>query len=433
MINDVLTLARIEAGKVELDEQVVTLGEVIGASIRALSAEAAAKSVTIIDEGGSDAPIRLDPNRMKQVFVHLLSNAVKFNREGGTVRVSAALDRPDTLTVCVSDTGCGIPPDHLNRVFEPFSQVEDHLTRENEGVGLGLPLARAMVPHARWRPGAHQPGRHRYDRRSFTSRPTPQPEQPWMTAMTHFVIPMAEKAEPIGRVIAVSAAQLVVLLQPPTFGAPPRAPLEMAALVKIRTRASVVFGMVSGLRVPLPSVAAPDDDLKIVEIELIGETSFSPSGRTDGFRRGVSVFPALEDPVFVATPDDLAQVYAPPREAAVPVGSIHQDADVPAFLLVDDLLGKHFSIVGTTGSGKSCAVATILRSVIEKNPHAHVILLDPHCEYAPRLPRRGDRAEPRRRAAPALLAVQFRRAGRNCAGRGRAIAPNNGRSSAKPC
>jgi two-component system cell cycle sensor histidine kinase PleC len=145
MVNDVLTLARIEAGKVELDEQVVTLGEVIGASIRAVSAEAAAKSVTIIDDGGTDALIRLDPNRMKQVFVHLLSNAVKFNRESGTIRVSAALDRPDALTIRVSDTGCGIPPDHLSRVFEPFSQVEDHLTRENEGVGLGLPLARAMM------------------------------------------------------------------------------------------------------------------------------------------------------------------------------------------------------------------------------------------------------------------------------------------------
>ncbi len=145
MINDVLTLARIEAGKVELDEQVVTLGEVIGASIRAVSAEAVAKSVTIIDEGGTDALIRLDPNRMKQVFVHLLSNAVKFNREGGTVRVSAALDRPGALTIRVSDTGRGIPPDHLSRVFEPFSQVEDHLTRENDGVGLGLPLARAMT------------------------------------------------------------------------------------------------------------------------------------------------------------------------------------------------------------------------------------------------------------------------------------------------
>jgi DNA helicase HerA-like ATPase len=66
----------------------------------------------------------------------------------------------------------------------------------------------------------------------------------------------------------------------------------------------------------------------------------------------VSVFPALEDPIFLATPTDLAQVYAPPRVAAVPVGTIHQDGGVPAYLLVDDLLGKHFSIVGTTGSGK---------------------------------------------------------------------------------
>jgi uncharacterized protein len=205
--------------------------------------------------------------------------------------------------------------------------------------------------------------------------------------MTQIRIPMNDEAAPIGRVIAVSAAQLIVLLQPPQPGAPaPETPLAMAGLVKIRTRASLVFGMVSGLRVPLPSLVAPDDDLKIVEIELIGECSFGPDGRTDGFRRGVSMFPALEDHVYLATPDDLAQVYAPPREAAIPVGSIHQNTDVPAFLLVNDLLGKHFSIVGTTGSGKSCAVATILRSVIEANPHAHVILLDPHCEYGHAFP-----------------------------------------------
>ena len=189
---------------------------------------------------------------------------------------------------------------------------------------------------------------------------------------------------PIGRVIAVSAAQLIVLLQPHSLDAPAsdREPLAMAALVKIRTRGSMVFGMISGLRVPLPTVAAPDEDLKIIEVELIGETTYLPTGETEGFRRGVAVFPTLEDPVYLATPEDLAQVYAPPREAAIPVGSIHQNTAVPAFLLVNDLLGKHFSIVGTTGSGKSCAVATILRSVIDKNPHAHVILLDPHCEYA---------------------------------------------------
>jgi uncharacterized protein len=204
--------------------------------------------------------------------------------------------------------------------------------------------------------------------------------------MTQITIPINDTAEPIGRVIAVSAAQLVVLLQPPVPGAHAREPLAMAALVKIRTRVSVVFGMISGLRVPLPSIATPDDDLKIIEVELIGETPLLPGGRAEGFRRGVSVFPALEDQVYLATADDLAVVYAPPREAAIPVGSIHQDTDIPAFLLVNDLLGKHFSIVGTTGSGKSCAVATILRSVIEKNPHAHVILLDPHCEYAHAFP-----------------------------------------------
>jgi DNA helicase HerA-like ATPase len=197
-----------------------------------------------------------------------------------------------------------------------------------------------------------------------------------------------DQTVPIGRVIAVSAAQLIVLLQPrgPAAPAADREPLAMAALVKIRTRGSIVFGMISGLRVPLPTVAAPDEDLKIIEVELIGETTVLPTGEAEGFRRGVATFPTLEDPVYLATPEDLAQVYAPPREAAVPVGSIHQDSAVPAFLLVDDLLGKHFSIVGTTGSGKSCAVATILRAVIDKNPHAHVILLDPHCEYAHAFP-----------------------------------------------
>jgi uncharacterized protein len=206
-----------------------------------------------------------------------------------------------------------------------------------------------------------------------------------MSNMSETMSPEVVTNQAIGRVIAVSAAQLIVLLRPPNSdcGQPP---LEMAALVKVKTRASTVFGMISGLRVPLPSVATPEDDLKIIEVELIGETTYGPHGETDGFRRGVSIFPALEDQVYLASQEDLSQVYAPPRDAAVPVGSIHQDTDIPAFLLVNDLLGKHFSVVGTTGSGKSCAVATILRSVIEQNPHAHVMLLDPHCEYAHAFP-----------------------------------------------
>jgi len=187
----------------------------------------------------------------------------------------------------------------------------------------------------------------------------------------------------IGRVIAVSAAQVIILIegQGPD-GAICTEALEMGALVKLQTRASMVYGMVNALRVPLPSLSAPEDDLKIAEIELLGEMLRDAAGNYSGFQRGVSVFPALESPVYLALPNDLAQVYAPRGTASVPVGSLYQASGVPAYLLIDDLMGKHFSIVGTTGSGKSCAVVMILRAVIDRNPNAHIILLDPHNEYA---------------------------------------------------
>jgi signal transduction histidine kinase len=145
IVNDVLTLARIEADKLELDEQIASLDEVLSASIKTLLPDAEAKAVTIEQQPGADHFVFLDPSKMKQVFVYLLSNAVKFNGEGGSISVSAALGSRGDLVVSVRDTGCGIPEDYLDRVLEPFGQVEDHLTRENEGVGLGLPLARAMT------------------------------------------------------------------------------------------------------------------------------------------------------------------------------------------------------------------------------------------------------------------------------------------------
>jgi signal transduction histidine kinase len=145
IVNNVLTLARIEADKLEVDEQIASLNEVLCASIKASRPDADAKSVAIAQETDSDHLVHLDPNKMKQAFGHLLSNAVKFNAEGGAVRVSTKLLPAGDLLVSIRDTGCGIPADDLERVLEPFNQVEDHLTRENEGVGLGLPLARAMI------------------------------------------------------------------------------------------------------------------------------------------------------------------------------------------------------------------------------------------------------------------------------------------------
>jgi uncharacterized protein len=185
----------------------------------------------------------------------------------------------------------------------------------------------------------------------------------------------------VGRIIAVSACQAVALLESPKVaGSGGGAPLEMGTLVKMRTRVSIAYGMVTGLRVPLPSLGSSDKDLKLVELELVGETQDACAGA--GFQRGVSAYPALDEPIYLACAEDLAQVYACPKVATAPIGNIHQDGAVPAYILVDELFGKHFSIVGTTGSGKSCALATILRAVIDHSPNAHVILLDPHNEYA---------------------------------------------------
>ncbi|HVH74178.1 MAG TPA: DUF87 domain-containing protein [Stellaceae bacterium] len=184
----------------------------------------------------------------------------------------------------------------------------------------------------------------------------------------------------VGRVIAVSASQIVVLLERPA--APEAGPVEMGTLVKVYTRTSVAFGMVTGLRVPLPSLEPTDQDLKIAELELVGETMRNGDGAAGTFQRGVSTYPALDAAVYAATPADLAQVYARPNVPTAAIGMIHQDTTVPAYVLTDELFGKHFSIVGTTGSGKSCVVAAILGAVIARNPNAHVLLLDPHSEYA---------------------------------------------------
>jgi uncharacterized protein len=188
---------------------------------------------------------------------------------------------------------------------------------------------------------------------------------------------------PVGRVIAITPSQAIVLLEKDnaTGSGNPAIPLEVGTLVKLYSRVSVVYGMITGLRVPLPSPEPSDKDLKLVELELVGEIRES-AGSAGFFRRGLSAYPALEEPVYRASAADLAKVYACPSAATARVGTIHQDSAVPAYVLTDELFGKHFSIVGTTGSGKSCVVATILNAVIERSPNAHVMLLDPHNEYS---------------------------------------------------
>ena len=188
----------------------------------------------------------------------------------------------------------------------------------------------------------------------------------------------------LGRVVSVSGSQVVILLENHDNGraAEEASALQMGALVKMRTPGSTVFGLVSGLSIPIPGQDAQDNEMKIVELELLGEAANDANGGQGSFQRGVAVFPALGDIVYASTQDDLAQVYARPAVSNVRIGTIHQDRSVPAFLVTDDLLGKHFAVLGTTGSGKSCAVALILRAILSRHNNGHILLLDPHNEYS---------------------------------------------------
>ena len=196
----------------------------------------------------------------------------------------------------------------------------------------------------------------------------------------------------LGRVVSVSGSQVVALLDDPNMddiaaGAPS---LQMGAMIKMFTMHSIVYGLVGGLSIPIPAQDSQEREMKIVELELLGEQTTLPDGTLGPFQRGVSMFPSLGDDVYASTHQDLAQVYAQGGGAEVRIGTIHQDRSVPAYLQVDDLLGKHFAVLGTTGSGKSCAVALILHAILDHHPNGHVLLLDPHNEYASAF---GDSAE----------------------------------------
>lgn len=186
----------------------------------------------------------------------------------------------------------------------------------------------------------------------------------------------------VGRIIAVSAAQATVLLSRQDI-----APLEMGNLVKMRTRLGTAYAMVSRLEVAEPTLEPSHGDLQRAEIEFAGEIG---PGVSASFQRGISAYPMLDDPVWLAAPADLQKIYARPEVASAPIGSIHQDAAIPAYILTDELFSKNFSIIGSTGSGKSCLVAAILAAVLDYAPNAHIVLLDPHGEYATAF---GSRAE----------------------------------------
>jgi DNA helicase HerA-like ATPase len=185
---------------------------------------------------------------------------------------------------------------------------------------------------------------------------------------------------PIGRIVSVTGSQAVVMLDMET-DAPGGKRAELGAILKIDTPSSILLGLVSALSIPVPSQQEGEADIRVAELELIGQLIKEPDGSMGAFLRGVSGYPSLGDMVDAATADELRRAYMWDDQQAVSVGELMQDRTIPAMVHVDELLGKHCAILGSTGTGKSCGVAVVLRSILEQNGQAHILLLDPHNEY----------------------------------------------------
>jgi signal transduction histidine kinase len=145
VINDILDVGKVEAGRVDLNNSEVEVWSVVGSAVRIVRDRAREGGVTIVCDSSAHVPKLLaDERRVKQMLLNLLSNAVKFTPEGGRVVITAE-ENGGGLAIKVADSGIGIAADDLPLLFTPFTQLDGKLSRKYEGTGLGLSLTKGLV------------------------------------------------------------------------------------------------------------------------------------------------------------------------------------------------------------------------------------------------------------------------------------------------
>jgi len=144
VINDILDMSKIEAGRMKLDLEDIELDRILTEAMRVVSSRAEDKRVELSAEIAPSLFFKADRRALKQIALNLLSNAVKFTPEGGRVTVGGRLSA-GAITVAIQDTGIGIEKEALKKLGRPFEQVESQLTKSHQGSGLGLAIAKSLV------------------------------------------------------------------------------------------------------------------------------------------------------------------------------------------------------------------------------------------------------------------------------------------------
>jgi DNA helicase HerA-like ATPase len=177
----------------------------------------------------------------------------------------------------------------------------------------------------------------------------------------------------IGRVVAINGYQAKMRIVPAAHGGHDTTRVTVGKFLGIDTGHSLVIGVLTS--VTTENGASGDS---IAQVDLLGE--IKRNGRTH-FQRGVSLYPAIGDPVGQISQDELRLVYDLGGPDTITIGTLQQDDSIGAYVHVDEMIRKHFAVLGTTGVGKSSGIALILQETMQARPDLRVFLIDPHNEY----------------------------------------------------
>ena len=145
LINDILDATRIENGNIALHDQEIDAAEIIEVAIKMCRDQAEKADVTLMANLVNDVELRADMTRVKQVVLNIVTNAIKFSPAGASVSIDVAQSSSGNFVLLVRDGGIGVRPEDIERIFDPFVQVEDNIARRFAGIGLGLSIARKIA------------------------------------------------------------------------------------------------------------------------------------------------------------------------------------------------------------------------------------------------------------------------------------------------
>lgn len=191
----------------------------------------------------------------------------------------------------------------------------------------------------------------------------------------------AHQAIEVGRIMNVGSSVAVMQISKSLIRNNELNLVQIGTILKVVTSKSTVVAMVSSLKVGVSDNEGMAESC-IANLNILGEITTNPTTQEAKFFRGVRSFPVIGEAVYDMSPADLQIIFNKENTPCIEVGRLQQDNSIVAKVRTDDLLSKHFAIIGSTGSGKSCTVALVLQAILKENRMAHVVLFDPHNEYS---------------------------------------------------